>query len=132
MQHVNISLKVGLLELLYRSQGTQYVIPAYHCNYTWVANREVKQLLDDIKIVLSGEILQKEHRKLSDIEDCTQQLIAEIARLNPYFEANDSFVNKVPICIDYKNAYTQGYYYSDNGSVEVLEYSNLYMDLPSP
>ena len=55
MQQENIPIKVGLLELLYGSQGTQFVIPAYQRNYTWVANREVKQLLDDIKVVLSGE-----------------------------------------------------------------------------
>lgn len=47
MQQENIPIKVGLLELLYGSQGTQFVIPAYQRNYTWVANREVKQLLDD-------------------------------------------------------------------------------------
>lgn len=55
MQQENIPIKIGLLELLYGSQGTQFVIPAYQRNYTWVANREVKQLLDDIKVVLSGE-----------------------------------------------------------------------------
>ena len=56
MQQENIPIKVGLLELLYGSQGTQFVIPAYQRNYTWVANKEVKQLLEDIKEVLSGEI----------------------------------------------------------------------------
>ena len=55
MQQENIPIKVGLLELLYGSQGTQFVIPAYQRNYTWIANKEVKQLLDDIKAVLSGE-----------------------------------------------------------------------------
>ena len=55
MQQENITIKAGWLELLYGSQGTQLVIPAYQRNYTWVANREVKQLLDDIKVVLSGE-----------------------------------------------------------------------------
>lgn len=55
MQQENIPIKVGLLGLLYGSQGTQFMIPDYQRNYTWVANREVKQLLDDIKVVLSGE-----------------------------------------------------------------------------
>ena len=43
MQQGNIPpIKVGLLELLYGSQGTQLVIPAHQRNYTWVANnREV-------------------------------------------------------------------------------------------
>lgn len=29
MQQENIPIKVGLMELLYGSQGTQFVIPAY-------------------------------------------------------------------------------------------------------
>ena len=88
------------------------------------------RLLHLLKI--NHEILQKEHWTLTNIEDRTQQLIAEIARLYPYYEAKDSSVTKVPICIDYQNAYAQGYYFPDNGSVEVLEGSTLYMDLPSP
>lgn len=44
MQQENIPIKVGLLELLYGSQGTQFVIPDYQRNYTWMVNREVKQL----------------------------------------------------------------------------------------
>lgn len=55
MTQENIPIKVGLLELLYGSQGTQFVIPAYQRNYTWTANKEVKQLLNDIKVVLKGE-----------------------------------------------------------------------------
>ena len=51
----NTPAKVGLLELLLASSGVQFVIPAYQRNYTWTANREVKQLLDDIKAVLRGE-----------------------------------------------------------------------------
>ena len=34
MQQENIPIKVGLLELLYSSQGTQFMIPAYQRNYT--------------------------------------------------------------------------------------------------
>ena len=51
----NTPAKVGLLELLLASSGVQFVIPAYQRNYTWTSNREVKQLLDDIKAVLKGE-----------------------------------------------------------------------------
>ena len=36
MQQENIPIKVGLLEFLYGSQGTQFVIPAYQRNCTWV------------------------------------------------------------------------------------------------
>lgn len=38
MQQENTPIKVGLLELLYVSQGTQFVIPAFHRNYTLNAN----------------------------------------------------------------------------------------------
>lgn len=41
MQQENRPIKVGLLELLYDSQGTRFVNPDYQRNYTWVANREV-------------------------------------------------------------------------------------------
>ena len=45
--------------MLYGSNGTQFVIPAYQRNYTWTAQKEVKQLLEDIKVVLRGE--RKKH-----------------------------------------------------------------------
>lgn len=48
----NAPVKVGILDLLRNTQSSQYVIPAYQRNYTWAANREVKQLLEDLKAVL--------------------------------------------------------------------------------
>lgn len=51
----NVPYKAGLMELLRLSDGVQYVIPAYQRNYTWTANKEVKQLFEDIKVVLSGK-----------------------------------------------------------------------------
>lgn len=33
----------GLLQLLRTSSGCQFVIPVYQRNYTWAADREVKQ-----------------------------------------------------------------------------------------
>ena len=48
----NAPVKVGILDLLRNTQSSQYVIPAYQRNYTWTANREVKQLLEDLKAVL--------------------------------------------------------------------------------
>ncbi len=51
----NVPVKAGLLELLRNSQGKQFIIPAYQRNYIWTAKNEVKQLLDDIKVVLKGE-----------------------------------------------------------------------------
>ena len=45
----------GLLKLLRDSLGAQFVIPVYQRNYTWTANKEVKQYLDDLKTVLDGK-----------------------------------------------------------------------------
>lgn len=54
----NTPVRVGVLQLLYLSQGSQYVIPAYQRNYTWTANKEVRQLFDDLKEVLKGNYKQ--------------------------------------------------------------------------
>lgn len=85
-------------------------------------------LLSTNHLKINHSILQKEHWTIADIEDRTQQLIADIARLYPYYEAKDSYITKVPIFIDHQNAYAQGYYYPDNGSVEILEGSTLNID----
>lgn len=47
--------RAGLLELLRSSSGCQFVIPVYQRNYTWNADREVKQYLSDLSHVLSGD-----------------------------------------------------------------------------
>lgn len=47
--------RVGLMELLMSSTGCQFVIPVYQRNYTWSAEREVKQYLNDLNRVLSQE-----------------------------------------------------------------------------
>lgn len=47
--------RTGLLQLLGNSLGCQFVIPVYQRNYTWAAEREVKQYLDDLQGVLKGD-----------------------------------------------------------------------------
>ena len=47
--------RVGLMELLMTSTGCQFVIPVYQRNYTWRAELEVKQYLNDLSHVLSQE-----------------------------------------------------------------------------
>ena len=54
MAQNTVPVRVGLLELLKGCTSTQFVIPAYQRNYTWTANREVKQLFEDIEAVLDG------------------------------------------------------------------------------
>lgn len=48
-------IKTGLLEFLKKSVGSQFVIPVYQRNYTWTANKEVKQYFDDLESVLKGK-----------------------------------------------------------------------------
>lgn len=47
--------RVGLMELLMTSSGCQFVIPVYQRNYTWRADNEVKQYLNDLCHVLSRD-----------------------------------------------------------------------------
>lgn len=47
--------RTGLLYMLGSSQGCQFVIPVYQRNYTWSADRDVKQYLEDLKKVLNGK-----------------------------------------------------------------------------
>ena len=47
--------RTGLLQLLRESQGAQFVIPVYQRSYTWNADGEVKQYLNDLEKVLSGD-----------------------------------------------------------------------------
>lgn len=47
--------RVGLMELLMTSTGCQFVIPVYQRNYTWSADCEVKQYLNDLSRVLKKE-----------------------------------------------------------------------------
>lgn len=47
--------RTGLLELLRNSVGSQFVIPVYQRNYTWTANKEVKQYIDDLCAVLENK-----------------------------------------------------------------------------
>ena len=48
--------RTGLLQLLGNSLGCQFVIPVYQRNYTWAAEREVKQYFDDLQSVLKGDL----------------------------------------------------------------------------
>lgn len=47
--------RVGLLDLLRTSVGCQFVIPVYQRNYTWTADKEVRQYLSDLSHVLSND-----------------------------------------------------------------------------
>ena len=47
-------VKTGLLDFFRTSSGNQFVIPVYQRNYTWTANKEVKQYFEDLSCVIDG------------------------------------------------------------------------------
>lgn len=47
-------VKTGLLDFFRTSTGNQFVIPVYQRNYTWTANKEVKQYFEDLKNIIDG------------------------------------------------------------------------------
>jgi len=48
-------MRTGILDFLRGAAGTQFVIPVYQRSYTWTANKEVRQMLEDLKHVLVGD-----------------------------------------------------------------------------
>jgi len=53
MQQQQTPVKTGLLELLKKTSGGQFVIPVYQRNYIWTAFKEVKQYLNDLEDILN-------------------------------------------------------------------------------
>lgn len=47
-------VKTGLLDFFRTSTGNQFVIPVYQRNYTWTANKEVKQYFEDLENIIDG------------------------------------------------------------------------------
>lgn len=47
-------VKTGLLDFFRTSSGNQFVIPVYQRNYTWTANKEVKQYFEDLENIIDG------------------------------------------------------------------------------
>ena len=99
-------------------------------NKVWEYKNKVLASTNHLRI--NHEILQKERWTINDIEVRTQQLISDITRLYPYYEAKDSDVNRIAIHLDHPNVYAQGYYYPDNGCVEILAGSTLNTAFPTP
>lgn len=57
MSNINAPTRVGLLKLLELSHGNQYVIPVYQRKYTWTANKEIKQYLNDLEKIVNKEYI---------------------------------------------------------------------------
>ena len=98
-------------------------------NKVWGYKNKVLESTAHLK--MNQDLYKKEEWSLKDIEQRTEFLIKEIARLYPYYEVEDSKINKIPICIDKFGIYAQGSFYPDNGSVEILEGSTLYTEMPT-
>ena len=47
--------RTSIMELIRTSIGSQFVIPVYQRKYTWLANKQVKQLLEDFDSLLSNK-----------------------------------------------------------------------------
>ncbi len=54
MNSQQASVKTGLLDFFRTSTGNQFVIPVYQRNYTWTANKEVKQYFEDLENIIDG------------------------------------------------------------------------------
>ena len=50
-----LPIRTGLLDFFRTTTGSQFVIPVYQRNYTWTANKEVKQYLEDMNFALKGD-----------------------------------------------------------------------------
>ncbi len=98
-------------------------------NKVWGYKNKVLESTAHLK--MNQDLYKKDNWSLKDIEDRTEFLIGEIARLYPYFELEDSKINKISICIDKFGIYAQGIFYPDNGCVEILEGSTIYTEMPT-
>lgn len=113
--------RLGNLTLAARSDNSKMG------NKVWGYKNEILKSTGHLK--MNVELLEKEHWTLNEIEARTNFLIAEIARLYPYFEARDSDITKIPISINSQNVSARAYYYPENGSVEILAGSELANDI---
>lgn len=92
-------------------------------NNVWGYKSNILASTSHLKINI--DLLRKEQWTIADIEERTHQLIDEIAKLYPYYEADDLVVSKVHITLSHKDIEVSAYYYPDNGSVEILAGSQL-------
>lgn len=58
MRGIRASFKIGLLKFLRESVGSQFVIPVFRRNYTWMYNRKVIQHFQDLENVIAGKFDQ--------------------------------------------------------------------------
>lgn len=74
---------------------------------------------------MNAELLKKPKWTIPDIDARTKDLIEQIKKLYPYFEASSDSVTKYPIYLDTNGLFATGTFYEDDGSVEIDEGSML-------
>lgn len=92
-------------------------------NKVWEYKNEILASTSHLK--MNEELLKMSKWTIKDIDDRTKTLIDKIKELYPYFEVAGDYVKKFPIYIDSNNLLATGYFYEDDGSVEIEEGSML-------
>lgn len=94
-------------------------------NRVWKYKNQI--LSDTSHLTINQKILEKEKWGLEEIEERTKDLISEINKLFPYPETSEHAIRKEEVFINSNNINASGYLYLDNGDVEIMEGSELYM-----
>ena len=48
--------RIGLMEFIAKSNGSQFTIPVYQRNYTWTTSKDINKLLSDIDLIINEEV----------------------------------------------------------------------------
>jgi len=93
-------------------------------NKLWDYKNEILKSTSHLKI--NEEILNIEQWNVDEIDNRTKQLITRIAKLYPYPQVSNISVPKIDIFINSNGVMAMGYFYLDDGSVEIDVGSELY------
>lgn len=92
-------------------------------NKVWEYKNEILSSTSHLK--MNEQLLHKKKWTIDDIDNRTKSLIGKINELYPYFEVAGDYIKKIPIYIDANDLLAFGYFYEDDGSVEIQEGSKL-------
>lgn len=93
-------------------------------NNSWQFKKQVLSSTSHLK--LNQDLLNKDSWTLEDIDHRTEQLIAEIARLYPYYAVKEEAMERIPIFLSKQDrTLARAYFFPDNGSVKVLAGSSI-------
>ncbi len=92
-------------------------------NKPWEYKKAI--LADTAHLTMNRAILAKEEWTIADIDERTKELIEQIIELYPYCPASDDVISKHIISINWDGVYALAHFYEEDGSVEVLEGSEI-------